>query len=367
MKKLIVFAFSFLFSISLFAAAPTAAELAALSLDAYRNALYSFDSMDYGKALKYSEDAILYRRQQVEKEKQILKDSLSAKRVREAGDSIIAVLDVLKDRKEKESLRIINTYLKKKSIDYFDNSVVKLREYMNSMIHYPEAHKLIGDIYRLEGEYKFAEDYYLLALTNSNVLDVPDEKYEILYMLAEISRLQNDYPKMEVRLLNILVDDKAYKDKALNQSMLHTIQSNKIDSMEKFFTLYRADSFYSMDAYTKLADYYYSEGYTDKSVQFAALAVICGFSKISDTIEGRNSNYEYTNLAGFFDELILYDDIEKWAEKNLLWKNFNFLAKIAYEEGYDVFARSLLTVLVRWTPEKYWQKEAVLLLEKMGL
>ena len=367
MKKIFVTVLSVLFSVSVFAAAPTAAELASLSLDAYRNALYSFDAMDYGKALKYSEDAILFRRQQVEKEKQILKDSLSAKRVRDAGDSIYAVLEVLEDRKEKESIRIINTYLKKKSAEYFNNSITSLREYMNSMIDYPEAHKLIGDIYKLEGEYKFAEDYYLLALSNYDVLDVPDEKYEILYMLADISRIQNDLPKMEVRLLNIIAEDKAYKDRALLLAMNHTINSNKMDSMEKFFSLYRAESFYSMEAFSKLADYYYNAGAVDKAMQFSSLSVICGFSKILETLQSRNSNYEYTNLASFFEELSTYRDIIEWGSKNMLWKNFNFLAKITYEEGNDAFARSLLTVLVRWSPERYWQKEAVLLLQNIGL
>ena len=362
MKRFLITALTLLFSTYLFAAAPTAAELATESLNSYREALNSFDNMDYGKALKYSEDAILFRKQQLEKEKQTLKDSLSVKRVRDAGDSIYAVLDVLEDRKEKESIRIINTYLKKKGVDYFDNSITKLREYMNSMIHYPEAHKLIGDIYRLEGEYKFAEDYYLLALNNVDVLDVPDEKYEILYMLAEISRLENDLPKMEVRLLNILADDSSYKDRALNQAMLHTIRTNKSDSMEKLFTLYRAESFYSMEAYSKLADYYYSQGLSEKSLQFTALSVICGFSKISEVIESRNSNYEYTNLVNFFQEFMFYPDIVEWGSKKMLWKNFNFLAKLAYEEGDVTFARSLLVVLAQWSPEKYWQKEAVLLL-----
>ncbi|MCR4579623.1 MAG: hypothetical protein K5681_04670 [Treponema sp.] len=367
MKKIFVTIFTLFTCISLFAAAPTAAELANLSLNAYRNALYSFDSMDYGKALKYSEDAILFRKQQLEKEKQTLKDSLSAKRVRDAGDSIYAVLDVLESRKEKESIRIINTYLKKKGNEYFDNSITKLREYMNSMVHYPEAHKLIGDIYRLEGEYKFAEDYYLLALSNEDVLDVPDEKYEILYMLAEISRLQNDLQKMEVRLLNILTLDEAYNDKALKSSMLHTISTNKSDSMEKFFSLYRAQVYYSMDAYTKLADYYYDAGAKDRAMEFTSLAVICGFSKILETLQSRNSNYEYTNLASFFQELSYNTDIVEWGNKNLLWKNFNFLAKLAHEDGHDIFARGLLSVLVRWCPERYWQKEAVLLLSELGL
>ena len=367
MKKTVFFLSAFLMIFSAFAANPTASEFAAQSINSYREALYSFDRMDYGSALKYSEDAILFRRQQVEKEMQVLNDSLSAKRVRDAGDSIFAVLEVLEDRKERESIRIISSYIKKKGADYFDNSITNLRSYMGSMIQYPEAHKLIGDIYRLEGEYTFAEDYYLLALSNADVLDVPDDRFEILYSLAEISRLQNDFPKMETRLLNIIAQDSVYKDNALKQAMLRTIRMNRPDSMEKFFTLYRADSPYSLEAYTKLAEYYYNEGVLDSALHFAALAVLCAFTRISAAIESRNSNYEYTQLSDFFQEFAYYDDISEWAGRNFIWKNFNFLARLAKEDGCDVFSRSLLSVIVRWCPERYWQNEAVLLLESMGL
>lgn len=333
------------------------------SIKAYRNAVIAFDEMDYGKALKYSEDAILLRKQQIDKELVKLKNSLTSKRVQSAGDNITLILQILEERHENESKNIINNYLRKKGVDYFDNSIQKMMDYMESSKVYPEAQKIIGDIYKLEGEYDFAEEYYSLALKNANVLDIYDERYEILYMLADISRLKNDPEQMEIRLLNILTDDSYYKDSTLLSSMLFTIKSNKKGTMEKLFNLYRANSFVSIDAYNQLAQYYYDNDKKEKALQFAALSAVTTFSKIIDIISARNSEYEYENLSTFFQEAVFYNDIVEWGSKNQAWKSFNILAKYSIDSGYVTFAKELLTVIEQFSPEVYWQRDAVLQLE----
>lgn len=335
------------------------------SVEAYRMAIEAMDAQDYGKALKYSEDAILYRKQRIENQINKLKNSLSAKRVQAAGDHLDPVLNVLNNRKEYETAGIIEYYIKKKGKDYFDNSVTKLLEYLEDSKDFPEAHKIIGDIYKLEGEYTYAEEYYMLALQRSDVLDIPDEKYEILYMLAEISRLENDLPKMETRLLNILAEDKNFRDSALKRSMKGTIAANKKDSMEKFFNLYRADSYNCIDAYNQLAEYYHNAEKLDKALDFACLAAITSFTRIIDILYSRNSVYEYENLEGFMQEASLYDDIVEWASRNSAWKSFNILASYSTESGYTNFSQALLRVIARYTPEVYWQRDAVLQLENM--
>lgn len=335
------------------------------SVEAYRMAIEAMDAQDYGKALKYSEDAILYRKQRIENQINKLKNSLSAKRVQAAGDHLDPVLNVLNNRKEYETAGIIEYYIKKKGKDYFDNSVTKLLEYLEDSKDFPEAHKIIGDIYKLEGEYAYAEEYYMLALQRSDVLDIPDEKYEILYMLAEISRLENDLPKMETRLLNILAEDKNFRDSALKRSMKGTIAANKKDSMEKFFNLYRADSYNCIDAYNQLAEYYHNAEKLDKALDFACLAAITSFTRIIDILYSRNSVYEYENLEGFMQEASLYDDVVEWASRNSAWKSFNILASYSTEAGYENFSQALLRVIARYTPEVYWQRDAVLQLENM--
>lgn len=333
------------------------------SIVAYRNALEAIDEKDYGTALKYSEDAILYRRQRIEKQISMLKNSLSAKRVQAAGERFDPILSVLESRGENEPASIINFYLKKKGKDYFNDSISNLLEYMESCMAFPEAHKLIGDIYKLEGEYFFAEEYYLMALDKAEVLDIPDEKYEILYMLADISRLKNDYAKMEVRLLNILSEDNNFSNKALKRAMIETIKANKKDSLEKFFNLYRADSYKCINAYNQLSEYYHDAGEMDKALEFASLAAVTSFTRINEILESRNSLYEFKSLDIFMQEASFYDDVIEWGSKNQVWRSFNILARYSNELNCNNFSIELLKVLASWSPEKYWQRDAVLILE----
>lgn len=363
MKKLISIISIFLIVFTL-NAAPKKPEVYNAEMT-YRKALNSFDIQDYGKALKYSEDAILYRKQNVSKELELLENAISPKQVQNAGDEIEMVLKVLDKRGEKEAIKIINKYIKIKSIEYFDSSIKNLLAYIKGTEVYPEAQKLIGDIYKLEGEYGFAEDYYKMALANKDYLDISDEQYEILYMLADISRLQNDDEQMEVRLLNILTEDNSFKDVTLQRAILRTLKQNKKESVEKLFTLYRANSYHSLKAYNELTEYYYKKGEKDKSLTFAALFAITSFSKIYETIQIRNFDYEYENLGTFFQEASFYNDIVKWGSENYVWKSFNILARYSNEYGYSVFAKELLRVLVQYSPERYWQQEAVLELQKI--
>lgn len=336
------------------------------TLIAYRNAVTEFDSQNYGMSLKFCEDAILYRKQLIEYQLNTLKTSLSAKRVHNAGDDIDDVLAVLKDRKETECINIISYYLKKFGAEHFENSISSLLEFIESSKEYPEAHKLIGDIYKLEGEYDFAEQYYKLALQNADVLDVPDEKYDILYELSEISRLKGDFERQESRLLNVLADDKNFLDGALTSAMKNTIRGNKKDSVEKFFMLYRADSYTSIKSYNLLSQYYSSLGEDERALTFASLCVITGFSKICSIIESRNPVYEYSDLETFFQETGFYSDIIEWGNENGIWESFNNLAELTLKMGYKNFARELLVVLAKFSPEVYWQKSAVLMLENMN-
>ena len=315
MKKTVLFLIIAALSINLFAADKK--DTIDESVEAYRMAIEAMDAQDYGKALKYSEDAILYRKQRIEKQINKLKNSLSAKRVQAAGDHFDSVLAVLDNRKEYETASIINYYIKKKGSDYFDNSVQNLLTYLENSKDFPEAHKIIGDIYKLEGEYSFAEEYYLMALEKADVLDIPDEKYEILYMLAEISKIQGDYPKMEIRLMNILAEDKNYHDAAIKRAMKGTIAANKKDSMEKFFNLYRADSYTCINAYNQLAEYYHDAHRNDKAIDFACLAAITSFTRIVEILYSRNSVYEYENLEGFMQEASFYDDVIEWGRANM--------------------------------------------------
>ena len=200
MKKTILTAIFLICSLNVFAQN----NLNSKSVNSFRNAQAAFESQEYGKALKYAEDAILYKKEQLKADYDAISTSMMARDVKKAGDEITSIIPVLKERDEYEVINLINYYNSKGN---FNNSITKVLEYIKNQEEYPEAQKLIGDIYKIEGEYAFAEQYYLKALENASVLDIPDERYEIIYLLADLSRLCGDYDTMEIRLLNIIGKD----------------------------------------------------------------------------------------------------------------------------------------------------------------
>ena len=336
------------------------------SVQSYRDAKSFFLNKEYGKALDKCEEAITFRKENVLEEVSIITEALKPKQVQRAGDDLAAVLKVLNERNEKRPISVINKYIKLKGEDYFENSISKLISHIQQKEHYPEVYKLIGDIYKLEGEYKFAEDYYKKALDNSNVLNIPNDRFELLYSLAEISEINEDYKRMEIRLLNILTDDSTYKNKALSKALLNTVVSNKKDCFEKFFELYRGNNYFSLKAYSKLSDYYYSIQDYDKAFNFCALNVITSIAKIQEVISSRDITFEFKNIENLLYHVQYYDDIIKWGNDNEIWSSFNLLAKITKELGNIDFTEKLLKVLAQFSPEEYWRKEAVLQLSYLS-
>lgn len=330
---------------------------------AYREALVAYDNKDYGEALFLAENAVMHRVDQVNAEIKILKQSLASRELKFAGDKIDSIIEVLKTREEYDCIEIINSYVNKKGLSYFNNSITSLLDYIEGQKQYPEALKLIGDIYKIEGEYSFAEMYYLRALENADCLDVPDEKYAILYEMADLSRLSGDFEQMEVRLLNITSSAQQAKNKSTIASMKKVISANKIDSVEKLFSMFRASDYYNLDAYCQLANYYFEKGLDDKALGYCSLAVITGYSKMYNLISKRDMSFEYVDLENFLYEVQNYSDILNWGINNKVWESFNQLAKITIKMKYNVFSDTLLRTLAKASPEKYWQQEAVLLLD----
>lgn len=329
---------------------------------AYRNALKSFESKEYGKALKYAEDAILYRKEQVTADYNMIQTSLSSREVKKAGDDINNIIPVLTERDEYECINLITYYNSKGD---FNNSISKVLEYIKSKENFPEAQKLIGDIYKLEGEYSFAEQYYLQALDNASILDIPDDKYEIIYMLAELSRLNKDYDTMEIRLLNIIGKEQNQRNIVLAHSMKNTVSKDNAAAIEKFFQMYRADNYFSLKAYLELAKYYSSINQKEKAFNYSALAVITGYTKIYNILSKRDIDFEYTDIASFLDKIPYHSDIMRWGEDNGVWQGLNVFCSICSENGYNNFSFELLKILAFHSPQKFWQQDAVLKLDKL--
>lgn len=361
MKKCLLFIISCFFCISLFSQTRVNSKYN----KSFREAQNYFDSADYGKSLKKAEDSIMFKKQEIEREVSLLENSLISKDVKAAQDKITLIKPILRERQEFECIEIIDYYIGKYGESRFNNSLTQLISFIKTLKEFPEAQKLIGDIYKIEGEYSFAEEYYSKALKNSEILDIPDEKYEILYTMADLSRLMGNYNKMEERLLNISGKENLENRKMILNSALNMISRNNVSSVNRLFELYRYDDYYSLKAFCLLSDYYESIGQYEKALSFSALSVITGFTKLDSIISKRNLSYEYESLDAFLLEVANYSDLVEWGSNNNIWKSFNNLCNLSYKIGYKNFSNELLKVLAKNSPDEYYQRTAVLKLEEL--
>ncbi len=358
MKRTVLFIVLSIFYLNLFAQN----SLNSKSIISFRNAQVSYENKEYGKALKYAEDAIVYRKEQLKADYETIAQSIAAREVKRAGDNIENIIPVLTERDEYDVINLINTYNSK---GIFDNSISKVLEYIKNQEEYPEAQKLIGDIYKIEGEYDFAEQYYLKALENAAVLDIPDERYEIIYLLADLSRLRGEYDQMEIRLLNIIGKEQNERNQTLARSMKKTVSKNNGDAIEKFFTMYRAQDYFCLKAFYELAEYYLSINEYDKAFTYSAIAVITGFTKVYSVVSKRDIDFEYKNIADFLDIIPYHNDIVTWGSDNDVWRSLNLFCEVCSKCGYDKFSYEFLSILAFHSPQRYWQQDAVLKLDKL--
>lgn len=317
----------------------------------------NFDDQDFGSALRLIEEAKQARRKQIQWEIFTLQNSFKSPDVKIVGDNLKDIKVVLQEREDFEALKLIRKYelLPRAEID---NSKDKLLNYVSSITSFPEADHLAGDIYCLEGEYEIASIFYNDALKNSSILDVPDEKIDILYGLAEISYTLKDFDKYEKDLLLIVSQDENYKNKSLVNAMNSTISSTKLDCVKKFFNLYRTSNFRLISAYSKLSKFYEMNGALDKALNSSAFCVLTGFTRIVEVIKKRNPDFVYKDLASLLDQACLYEDIVEWGIENEVWKGYNIFADLVYKNTNPIFAVQLYRILSEHSPERYWQEEA---------
>jgi hypothetical protein len=327
------------------------------SIRLFRDARDEYRSENYGEALRLADEAKIERKNQIIWEVYTLQNSFKSFEVKKAADKLSAIIPILEKRQEYDSLEIIRRYETKMSVSYFNDSASRLIDYISERKDFPEADCIIGNVYKYEGEYNLAKEYFISAWKDASLLDVHDEQYDILYSLADIAYIEEDNESYEADLLLILSDDRYFKNIDLNDAMMLIIRNKQAGSMEKFFKLFRSEDFRSIEAYFDLADYY-SQSNKDKALKACALGVLTSFTKMYMTVKQRDPEYEYTQLTSLFEEISKYQDILDWADKNKIWEGFIDFARNVYEDGNADFSKDLYAALAGYLPDEYCRNKA---------
>lgn len=321
-------------------------------------AQFAFDKGDFSKAMNLANKAKANRVAESNYEVYVLDVALSPLAVRRAGDSFSSVLEVLKERDELEAISIINHYLELYGEKFFSYSVHKMEEWVERKQVYPESDFLIGKIYRLEGEYSTAIDFYEKARLESEFLDIPEQLYDILYEMADLLKHQNESEKYKQALLLILDNDPNYKNDVLKRAMLKIIDADKAKNVDRFFELFRSSSPKTLNALYNISVIFEEEGEAENSLFASALGTVESISHILTSISGRDSSYEFTTLALFLKKISEYEDICQWCEENHFWDNIISFCKKVSERGDIIYANAMLGVIAKNASDPYTREAA---------
>lgn len=317
-----------------------------------------YDQNDLSGALNLALKAKENRKAESGWENYVLENALSPFAVRRVGEEFEPVLKVLEEREQKDAISIIRKYLDLYSSERFQNSVYKLKDFINKKSVYPEADYLVGKIYQVEGEYKAAYDFYNEAQNEAEFLDIPDSVFTIFYSMADLARLQNDDEAYAQALLLVLNKDPNFNDNVLKNAMIKIIDANKSANADRFFSLFRAESPLTMNALFELSKIKESQGETRDSLFCSALGSVEGFTHVFNSILEYDQDYEYTTLAEFLSKISSYDDISAWCVQSNFYDFLIDFGEKARSRGDEVFANSLFITLASYIPNDYYSSAA---------
>lgn len=321
------------------------------------------EQKQFGEALNYANIAREVHKNKIEKKYNYLFNALKSKQVKIAGDNIFDVYSSLKERQDYDACKILDDIFLTHPPIFFEKSITKLMDWLDKKDAFPETDFLTGQIYSAEGEYIQALHYYKQAWDYHSFLEIPDERFNIIYALAETSKLLNKYDEQEKYLLLILTEDPIYGttnfESPTLKAMINTLATDK--TCEKFFLLYRHNNriaSIALKAYIDLTEIYLQAHNLERALTVAALATEIAVTKLDNAISKTDFNYSYKNFTNLLHKLNHKEQILTWAENQNFWQAILNLADVLSLNNYKEQALNLYKIIAQSVPSIKYAKIA---------
>lgn len=319
-----------------------------------------YENGEFGEALNTCEKARSTHEARIDTYIETLKKSLSSTEVKKAGDDVDAVYKVLERRNDDTAIDILDDIFRIHDSGYFRNSVSGIFGWLQSIRGYPEADYLMGKIYEAEGETDIAISFYERAWQNRAYLDIPDERFPLMYRLADLAYSTGNYATQEKYLLLIMTEDQLFgkpgEESPTLAAMMRTLESEK--TTDKFFSLYRYSNRMSLKACQDLAMFYLSNNRQDRAFPAAVLSACIAITLLSDAVGRQDFEYEYASFPDLLVRSGKSAETAGWARDSGIWKSFLILARALDVRGLKEQAVSVWTVLSLDCPDTATVRQA---------
>jgi tetratricopeptide (TPR) repeat protein len=320
----------------------------------------------YGDALLAFEDARRQRRAQFARMEQDLIDILSTPDLRRLGDSLDRVETYIMERNYPNAAAALGELYYRVPRDSLNNSASLALTVLGGLKDYPEAEYWIGETYRAEGEIGVALFQFQKAYTLRNLLEQPGFEIELLYKIADLHKIRQEYTEMEQTLLEILTgpdaegnprdnlwagDSSSFTKNALSRTLEN-------EGLNRFLTLYRYNNTLVEPAHRLLGFYYYAAGRHSRAAEHLMFAFLIQNTVLLEELLRGQYDFVYTTLDALMAQLQRNSLLTAYIGDMDYYKTAYYLGTSLFSIGKLSAARPFWTFLTTQERAGEWQGRA---------
>jgi tetratricopeptide (TPR) repeat protein len=322
-----------------------------------RGKLY-FRNGAYGDALLAFEDARTQRRAMYSRMEQDMISLLSIPEVRRLGDSLDRVETYIAERNRINAARALEELYYRVSRAALEGSALNALSHLKRLQDYPEAEYWIGETYRVEGELGIALGQYQKAYEQRELLENQGFAVEILYRIADIHRVRQEYTEMAAALERILAEDPLWSQDSetfVRRAMSRTLENDGID---RFLTLYRHNNSIVLRAHELLGFYYYTTARHNRAVEHLLFAFLIMNTVLIEDLTREQFDYSFTTLDALLTGALRRPERAAYMEQVEYFRAMYYLGTSFFGSGKLSVARDFWRLITRRPEAGPWRGRA---------
>ena len=216
---------------------------------------------------------------------------------------------------------------------------------------FPEAEMAIGDIYFQEGAFALAKRQYEKAYELRQGMEIAEEKFSVLYRLAELHEIQEQYADMDRYLRQVLENQPYFSDEqysSFRDAFLSTYDEKGLDHL---FKLYRMEEVaFAVPAHAKLGWFYYRTG-RSLAILHGLFALDIMISESVKELRRVQPGFVFTTVEAFLDAALERDNIRQYLVAEEFFKTLYYLAAASYAASRPSLAEPIWRLLASYPLE----------------
>lgn len=333
-----------------------------------------FREGDYGSALLAFEDARRQRQTMYSRMEQDLINILSISEVRRMGDYLDQLEFYIADRGQVDAAAALAELYYRVPKDSLDNKASRALTEIGKFKDYPEAEYWIGETYRVEGELSLALTQFLKVHRQRSLLENPGFDTQLLYEIADIHRIRQEYIEMERALIEILsgVNPGHNWEKEGEAEAADTLWSNSAgafaqtsmlnilgqDGITRFLSLYRYDNTVVEKAHRRLGFYYYAVGRHNQAAEHLMFAFLIQNTILLQEILRSEYDYTFSTLDDLMEKIRGKSELEAYIEDVEYYRTSYYLGSSLFATGKTPSARGFWEFLNNQAGAGEWRGRA---------